>query len=143
VAREDKLLTVLHVEDEDNDALLLVKACEQAHLPVIICRTVDAETAKAYLQGQGEFADRSKHPLPHLIILDLKLPGINGFEFLSWLRAENLFASLPVLVFTASLMKEDRVRAEEAGANSFFVKPTSFDAWVKMVENIKIPGQDK
>lgn len=142
MAREDKLLRVLHVEDDDSDALLLVKACQLARLPVTICRTSDAETAKAYLLGEREYTDRSKHPFPHLIILDLKLPGMNGFDFLSWLRAENLFASLPVLVFTASLIKEDKVRAEKAGANSFFVKPTSFDAWVKIVENITPPDQN-
>jgi DNA-binding response OmpR family regulator len=132
-------LTILHVEDDDNDALLFAKACERAQLPVILQRIGDAETAKSYLLGEGEFFDRLVYPLPQVIILDLKLPGITGFDFITWLRQQPCFTTTPVLVFTASLSREDKARAISDGANSFFVKPASFEVLVQMVGALRIP----
>lgn len=137
MARQDKSLKILHVEDDDNDAVLLAKACEEAGLPVVLRRVPDANRAKSYLLGVDDYADRFENPIPQIIVLDLKLPGGNGFEFLRWLRAQECFDDLPVLVFTASLSSEDKLRAEEEGADSYFVKPISFDAWVRMVEALK------
>jgi CheY-like chemotaxis protein len=132
---EQKLLTILHVEDDDNDAILLRKACEKAKLPLDIHRVSDGDQARAYLQGSEEYQDRSKHPFPHIVVLDLKLPGNDGFEFLKWLRAQESFTALPVLIFTASGSERDRERAEAGGANAYFVKPISFDDWVKIAES--------
>jgi DNA-binding response OmpR family regulator len=142
VARQDKSLAILHVEDDDNDAVLLVKACEKADFPATVCRVCDAQQAEAFLLGSGSYADRFLYPLPQIIVLDLKLPGRDGFEFLKWLRAQEQFSDLPVLVFTSSLSAQDKVRAEAEGADSFFVKPISFDAWVNMVRTLKAPEEN-
>jgi DNA-binding response OmpR family regulator len=140
VARKDfKALAILHVEDDDNDALLLQKACERAKLPVVLYRVGDGEHAKMYLKGEGDYADRLKFPLPHVLILDLKLPCINGFEILHWLRAQAEFLRLPVLIFTSSLSQDDKVQAADAGANSYFIKPASFEALVHMVGMFQMP----
>jgi len=144
VARKDsKPLLILHVEDDENDAILFQKACEKAGLPALTHRVDSADTAKAYLQGEGIYADRIKFPLPQIIVLDLKMPRMDGFEFLKWLRHTEVFASLPVLVFTASISREDKSRALAEGASSYFIKPASFDALVKMVEGFGIPNEGR
>lgn len=133
-------LRILHIEDEENDAILLMKACERAGVPLHWHRMSSAEDAKAYLSGNQKYSNRTMYPLPQLLVLDLKLPGVHGFEFLNWLRTQESFAALPVLIFTASLSREDKARALELGANAYFVKPTSFEALIQMVESINIEG---
>jgi DNA-binding response OmpR family regulator len=140
VARKDsKPLLILHVEDDENDAILFQKACERAGLPALIRRLDAADEAKSYLLGQGVYADRTLYPLPQIIVLDLKMPRMDGFEFLKWIRNSEEFSGMPVLVFTASSSREDKSRAMTEGANSYFVKPTSFEALVKMVEGFGVP----
>ena len=94
----------------------------------------------AYLRGEEGFSDRARYPLPQLLVLDLRLPGTHGFEFLTWLRAQEGFAALPVMVFSASLSREDKGRAAELGASCYFVKPTSFEALLEMVEMLNVEG---
>ena len=94
----------------------------------------------AYMLGEGVYSDRSLYPLPQIVVLDLKMPRMDGFQFLKWLRHTESFASLPVLVFTASMSREDKSRAIAEGANSYFIKPSSFDALVKMVEGMGAPN---
>ena len=133
-------LRILHIEDEEDDAILFAKACERAGLPMHWHRLTSAEDAMAYLSGNEQFSDRANHPLPQLLVLDLRLPGVSGFDFLNWLRARENFVSLPVLIFTASLSREDKARALALGANAYFVKPTSFDALIQMVGSLNIEG---
>jgi two-component system response regulator len=71
-------------------------------------------------------------------VLDLKMPRVDGFELLRWMRGAEPFAELPVLIFTASMSREDKSRAMAEGANSYFVKPSSFEALVKMVERFGV-----
>jgi CheY-like chemotaxis protein len=144
VARKDsKPLLILHVEDDENDAILFQKACDRAGLPAQTHRVDSADTAKAYLLGEGIYADRVHYPLPQIVVLDLKMPRMDGFEFLKWLRGSEAFAKLPVLVFTASISREDKSRAMAEGASSYFVKPASFEALVKMVEGFGGPNEGR
>jgi DNA-binding response OmpR family regulator len=140
VARQDlKPLTILHVEDDDNDALLLAKACQRAQLPVILQRVSDGEAARNYLVGEADYADRLRYPVPNVVVLDLKLPCMNGFDFLHWFRQQSMFSEIYVLVFTSSLSRDDKARAIAEGANSYFVKPASFEALVQMVGRFNLP----
>ena len=140
VARKDhKPLLILHVEDDENDAILFRKACERAGLPAETFRVDAADYARSYLLGEGIYSDRVRYPLPQIIVLDLKMPRMDGFEFLKWLRHEERFSTIPVLVFTASISREDKTRAIAEGASSFFVKPSSFEALVKMVAGFGRP----
>jgi DNA-binding response OmpR family regulator len=141
VARQNfRPLIILHVEDDDDDALLMEKACARANLPVVLKRVPDGEQAKSYLNGEAQFADRVRYPMPHVVVLDLKLPSISGFDFLQWFRQRSDFASMQVLVFTSSLSRDDKSRAMAEGANSYFVKPASFEALVQIVEKFQLPG---
>ncbi|HLX69740.1 MAG TPA: response regulator, partial [Verrucomicrobiae bacterium] len=93
-----------------------------------------------YLLGQGIYTDRVVYPFPHIVVLDLKMPRMDGFQFLKWLRGDEKLAALPVLIFTASMSREDKSRAIAEGASSYFIKPSSFDALVKMVEGMRTPN---
>jgi CheY-like chemotaxis protein len=94
-------LKILHVEDNKEDLILFGRACDAAGLPTVFHPVEDGFRAVAYLKGEGDFQDRNRHPFPDLIILDLNLPGMDGFHFLKWLKDESGM-SLPVLVFTVS-----------------------------------------
>lgn len=132
-------LLILHVEDEENDAILFSRACERAGLPAEVRNVVSVDQAKAYLVGEGVYADRVLYPLPQIILLDLKLPRVDGYELLKWLRQTEPFAAIPTLVFTASISQEDKSRAMAEGASSYFVKPATFDALVKFVAGFGTP----
>jgi CheY-like chemotaxis protein len=133
---ERREATVLLVEDDANDVLLTERAFAQAGLVNPLQVVSDGEQAIAYLGGEGRYADRQRHPLPILVLLDLKLPRVSGFEVLAWLRAAPDIRRLPVVVLTSSEQSPDINRAYDQGANSYLVKPVGFErllALVKMV----------
>ena len=136
-------LKILHVEDSEEDLILFRTACETAGLQAEFYRVRDGTEAIAYLKGGGEYTDRGDHPLPDLIVLDLKMPGMDGFDFLRWLRRDGeQFAHLPVLIFTVSLNEEDKKRAATEGATGYFLKPKAFDALVKLAESLRKFSRD-
>jgi CheY-like chemotaxis protein len=128
--------TILHVEDDSNDVLLFRHACEKAGIPCNIRVVADGAEAIAYLEGATGFGDRQQHPLPELVLLDLKLPRVNGFEVLDWMRKGGRFRRLPVIVFSSSNHQADVNRAYDAGANSFLLKPTDFSALIDLAKTI-------
>ena len=129
-------LTILHIEDSEEDLILFERACDAAGLPAVFHPVSDGLEAVAYLEGEGKFCDRSQHPLPDIIILDLNLPRMSGFDFLKWFR-EKSGLSLPVLVFTVSASVEDKVRALTEGAAGYFVKPRDFETLVRLTESFR------
>jgi CheY-like chemotaxis protein len=117
---------VLVVEDNVDDVELLRLAAEAAPDAIAFHIVGDGEQALAYLNGEGQFADRQAHPLPDLVLLDISLPGMNGFEVLTWIRAHPEFSALQVFVWTDSGDRETLDRAILAGANRFVPKSVSF-----------------
>ncbi len=117
---------ILIVEDREDDVLLMRKSFEKAGLPNPIKSVRDGEEALAYLSGEGKYASRDEYPLPSLILLDLKLPRMDGFEVLTWIRKQQGIRGIPVVVLTSSSQLRDVNRAYELGANSFFVKELDF-----------------
>ena len=127
---------ILMVEDDPNDVFLLKRALEkeQVRLPV---RTVsDGDEAIRYLGGVGEFADRARHPLPCLVILDLKLPKKNGLEVLSWLRNHEEIGDLPVFMLTSSGEPHERNEAERHGVEVYRVKPVTLQGLLQVAREI-------
>jgi CheY-like chemotaxis protein len=127
-------LRILHIEDSEEDAVLFGRACEASGLPSTCYAVRDGLEAVAYLAGAGKYTNRSLYPFPDLIVLDLKMPGMNGFDFLKWLRQQAEFLSLPVLVFTRSTDEEDKVRAINEGASGYFIKPKDFASLVRLTQ---------
>lgn len=115
---------ILLVDDGLDDTLLFSMVVQQALVPVFLHTVTDGKKAVEYLEGEGLFSDRTKYPLPHLIVLDLKMPTMNGFEFLAW-RGTSSFIDVPVVILEGTGDKRDHERALKMGAVLAFVKPSS------------------
>jgi len=129
-------ITILHVEDDSNDVLLFQHACQKAEANCSLMAVSDGDEAIAYLSGTGKYGNREQYPLPHLLLLDLKMPRVNGFEVLSWLRKNPKLCCLPVVVLSSSNHEADVRQAYQTGANSFLVKPVDFNALVELVRTV-------
>jgi CheY-like chemotaxis protein len=117
--------TVLYVEDEEMDRFFMARAFAKEGLASALHMVNDGQGAIDYLSGAGEYADREKHPMPAVVLLDLNLPEIHGFEVLKWIRAQPTHSRLPVVVFSSSERDDDQVRASILGAKEFVKKPGS------------------
>ena len=127
---------ILLVEDNRMDVELTLDAFKEARLANTVTVARNGQEALDYLFGRGEFADRDAHPLPNLVLLDLKLPGIDGFEVLRQLKATPILKRLPVVVLTSSKEEGDRALSYDIGANSYLVKPLSFEGFLEVVAKI-------
>ena len=147
----DGKLTILIVEDDPNDALILKKALAREGIKHTIQVVPGGQEAINYLQGQGQYSDRSQFPFPSVIFTDLKMPRISGFDVLHWLRTHPECSVIPVIILSASKLDEDIKRAYQMGANAYLVKPTqirdlqqmvktAFDFWA-LCEKPQAPGQ--
>jgi CheY-like chemotaxis protein len=97
----------------------------------------DGQEAIQYLCGEGDYSDRARYPIPFLVLLDLRLPKLSGFEVIAWMRDQPQLADLVVVVLTASDHVPDVTKARDLGANSYLVKPGTFEELVQMVKRIK------
>ncbi|MBN1198186.1 MAG: response regulator [Bacteroidales bacterium] len=131
-----KPATILLVEDQRMDIELTLNAFREARLANSIRVATTGEEALHYLEGEGEFSDRQSHPLPDLILLDLKMPGIDGFEVLKMIKTTDKLKRIPVIVLTSSKEEGDRALSYDLGANSYLVKPVSFDGFLHTVKEI-------
>lgn len=129
---------ILVVDDDENDVLLLQRAFKKAGLASWFRVVTGGEQAINYLSGKGMYADRERYPLPFLMLLDLKMPGTDGFEVLRWARSESDLKQLLIVVLTSSNLQTDVDRAYELGANSYLVKPVEFDEMVHMVQRFQV-----
>ncbi len=125
--------TILHVEDEPADALFVRRAVAKKFPHWKLLETHDGQQAIEYLSGAGGFSDRSQFPLPDLLLLDLKLPVVDGFEVLSWARSKNGFKTLPIVILSGSGLPEDRTRAQALGATDYFVKTPLYEDVVEFL----------
>ena len=119
--------TILLVEDSEDDILLARRAFQAAKITVPLTVVRSGMEAIAYLSGEGRFSNREEFPLPELVLLDLKLPGVTGIEVLRWIRGHQSLRSLRVVVLTSSEDIRDVNAAYHFGANSFVVKDVDFN----------------
>jgi CheY-like chemotaxis protein len=127
---------ILLVDDSETDVLLMKKAFQKSGMAYPLTVVRNGEEAIAYLRGEGLYSDRDKSPLPIAMLLDLKMPKVDGFEVLEWVRNEPVLKRLIVIAQTSSPRPEDVNRMYDAGANGFLTKPSSFDDLVRMAETI-------
>jgi CheY-like chemotaxis protein len=128
---------VLIAEDNPDDAILLRRAIEKAGITARIKIVTDGEEILLYLQGRGAFANREANPLPSFIILDLKMPRKTGLEVLQWINENPEVAVVPTIVLSASNLEEDVRAAYNLGANTYFVKPTTFEELVETMRMVE------
>lgn len=122
---------IMLVDDSEDDHELMRFAFKKAGVRNPVRELYSGEEAISYFSGEGEYADRERYPLPCLIITDLKMPGVDGFELLEWLRHRPEFGRVPKLVLTASGHEGDERRARQLGACAYFVKPSQLNDLVK------------
>jgi CheY-like chemotaxis protein len=120
-------LPILIAEDDEDEALLLVHALKAIGISNPVLMVDNGEHVIAYLKGEGQFTDREAFPLPAVLITDLKMPAVDGFELLEWLRHHPQFAIIPTLVFSNSSEPRDIQRAYSLGANAYLVKPPGME----------------
>jgi len=127
---------LLFAEDDENDILLVQRAFKEVHIsnPLHVVR--DGEEAIAYLKGAGQYANRAEYPLPSFLLLDLKMPRVNGFEVLQWIRSQSTLLNLRVIVLTSSVELPDLNEAYRLGANSFLVKPHDFGDFTTLIRSL-------
>ena len=129
----NKLEHILLAKDNEDYALLFQYALRAARIQANLLIVRDGKEAVDYLAGAEPYADRTKHPFPKLVLLDLKMPRMDGFEVLCAVRQRLGFTRLPVIVLTHSNNPADIRRAYELGATSYFQKPDSLEGLDEMI----------
>jgi CheY-like chemotaxis protein len=129
---------VLLVEDSPADVALVQRAFKRGGGVARLHVVRDGDAAVQYLEGSGEFADRARHPLPRLVLLDLKLPRRSGLEVLQWLRGQPGIGRMPVVVLTSSRESVDVGRAYDLGANGYLLKPVVFDDLLQLARTLDL-----
>lgn len=127
---------ILIVDDLESDRRLLELAVRRATGLGILGLLESGEETLAYLGGTGKFSDRSQHPFPDLLVLNLIMPRITGFDILAWLR-KHAVNNLKVAVISGSLEPENKTRALEMGAAFHFEKPLEFSGWTHIAKALE------
>jgi DNA-binding response OmpR family regulator len=111
-------------------------AFKNVDVPLNLRAEEDVEKSLAYLAGTGAYADREHHPMPALVLLDLRLPRKCGWEVLAWIRSRPALKYLPVVVLSSSEQESDVVTARQLGANDYFAKPVSLGPLREIIREI-------
>lgn len=128
---------ILQVDDDENDVFLLQRVFQRAGIPNPVRVATDGQMAVDYLAGTGVYGNRAAHPLPCLVLLDLKLPRKSGLEVLEWVKQQPHLKKLVVVVFSSSVQVSDIERAYELGASSYIQKPADMQETLVIAQLLK------
>jgi len=127
---------ILLAEDNPDDILLTQRAFEKSNILNELIVVKDGEEALDYLLCKGKYKDRNKNNMPELILLDLKMPKLDGLQVLEKIRGNKTLKQLPVVILTTSKEESDIVRSYCLGANSYITKPVDFDQFIEAVKQL-------
>lgn len=130
------LLRILLIEDNPDHAELILRNLEDHQIPTNLYHASDGEVALDYLFRRGEFVDPTTNPFPHIILLDIRMPKVDGLTVLKELKASHQLRHIPVIILTTSGNRQDVMRAYENYVNSYLVKPVDFDAFTQLMDEI-------
>jgi CheY-like chemotaxis protein len=130
-------LAILVAEDNANDVFLMEHALKKAKFGNPVRFVADGEEVIAYLQGEGKFSDRAQHPFPGLLLMDIKMPRLDGLETLALIRNDPRYQRLVVIILTSSNREQDVNRAFDLRANSYLVKPAGAEGMLGIVDQIR------
>jgi CheY-like chemotaxis protein len=133
----DEKQAILLAEDSEDDLVLMKSAFRAAGFTAVLREVRNGEEVIAYLKGEGPYTDRAKFPLPAVILLDLKMPKMSGFEVLEWVRSQPVLRRISVMILTASMRAEDIARAADLGANAFLIKPGKVNELITMTLRLR------
>jgi len=129
-------LVILLVEDNPDHTELIMRSFQGHRVANKIYHVDDGEAAMDYLLRRGDFADVERSPRPHVILLDLRLPKMDGLEVLKRIKSDKELSPTPVVILTTSNAEKDLVRAYDYNANSFLVKPVDFDRFDQLMNDL-------
>ncbi len=129
-------LTVLLVEDNEDHTELILRNLRDHRVANKIFHVADGEEALDYLFRRGDYTDPATSPRPHVVLLDLRLPKIDGLEVLKEIRTSDELTRTPVVILTTSRAEQDVAQAYEYHANSYLVKPVDFDSFARLMDDL-------
>jgi len=135
---QGKPVDILLVEDNPDHAELTIKALKQNNVSNEVYVVNDGQEALDFMYHRGKYADEKNFPRPGLILLDIKLPKVDGIEVLKQLKDDPQFKSIPVIMLTTSDRDEEIAKSYAGGANSYVVKPMDFEEFMKKVRELKL-----
>jgi CheY-like chemotaxis protein len=135
---ESNEVEILLVEDNPNDAELAIRALKTHNLANKLVWLKDGVEALDFIFAQGPYADRSIEDIPKVVLLDLKLPRVNGLEVLEKVKSDKRTRTIPIVVLTSSSEERDIVTSYNLGVNSYILKPVDFDKFVEAVKEVGI-----
>lgn len=127
---------ILLVEDNMSDAELIVRALRKVNLANHLAHVKDGEEALEFIFATGEYSTRERKNMPKVILLDIKMPKIDGIEVLRQIKSNSETKRIPVVIMTSSKEEQDIIRSYELGVNSFVVKPVEFNNFAKAVSEL-------
>ena len=127
---------ILLVEDDPDDVFFVQRAFDSAHLKHPLFAVGDGQEAINYLSGKGPYADHSVYPLPQLVLADLKMPRVSGFDLITWMRNDKHCKLVPIIILSSSALPADVNRAYALGANAYMVKPADAHSLERLFQTI-------
>jgi CheY-like chemotaxis protein len=131
----NRTTTILLAEDDEDDILLIESAFKEASISYHLVVVKDGQRATEYLKGEGPYADRARYPMPFLLLLDLKMPIMNGFEVLKWIRSQPNLDRLLVVILSSSQISTDLSEARQLGTNCYLVKSSDYKQLVLLLKS--------
>lgn len=127
---------VLLVEDNIHDAEMTIRALKKVNLSNFLVHVKDGEEALDFIFARGKFAGRETVAAPKVILLDIKMPKVDGIEVLRQLKSQDASKTIPVVIMTSSKEEQDIIRSYQLGVNSYVVKPVDFEGFAKAVSEL-------
>ena len=121
-------------DDSEDDLFFVKRALESSGVGEFFRGVEDGQQAVEYLQGKGKFADREKYPFPNVLLIDIKMPRMNGFDVLKWLEAHPQCKVIPTIIFSSSKQDQDVHQAYVLGVNAYIEKPSSASELVEVIQ---------
>lgn len=134
--KEKKPVEILLAEDNIDDIEITKRAFKKAKLVNNLYVVRDGQEAIDFLYHEGEYTDKSKYPIPGLILLDINMPKLSGIDVLKKIKDDDSLKNIPVIMLTVSRRDEDVIKSYNFGCNSFLQKPVEFDVFVDLVSEI-------
>ena len=139
---DTRSFNLLLIDDEEHDRFLFGTALRETGLKIELFEATDGYAGLRYIFGDGQYAERHKYPFPDIVFLDIKMPGIDGFDVLRKIRADPKTKWLPVMVLSNSELLSDVQAAYAFGANAFHRKPATYHRLVELLRSVLTPWQD-